>query len=660
MKRFGAWFILCALLCCVLASPLTAAASRDLRIGFNPHLPPYQFVDGAGIPQGLHIDLLRAISDNYGYAFSYHAYETNQACLDALKNGDIDLIVGVITDSIKNEPDLRYTTSLTSSQLCMMVEADNALRDERITTAIFASDSIQHTVLAHLGVHKFIAVGDQQMVYERQKEHPGSAMIGIRDSLLYQLNQDGRSRDYEIRHNYLNTIDFVMAVRADHSELLRAMNESISRLKAGQTYETLSNQWLPQQEPDLSMQKTLRRLLLGVVLILSIVLAYSVIMRRLQKVLKRRVAAQTEQIQATNVELERQFSLLKDENDLRNRIIKYSPSGMLLFDRDYTITMMNKSAYAMAGVFKSSIGDSALSVPVFGDILRRQGNSVFAPGSQVANESIRLEKATSSRTYNYMMYQIYRYGEVAGVLLSVQDMTRLERMQQAEFEKEKNLALTRIAAGIAHEIRNPLMTIRTFASLLDIKADDKEVQASFARFVPQEVDRINRLIENLIHYAVPAKRRVERIALSQVVEDCLALVHPVIKRTAIVLETEITPGIHILADRDQISQVLVNIFFNSIEAMEKKLEGAPTAQPVLSVRVLHDMNQVAVYIRDEGIGMTAKELALCRTPFFSTKEKGTGLGLALCEQYIKENNGTFSIDSVKHEYTVISLYFERN
>ena len=140
---------------------------------------------------------------------------------------------------------------------------------------------------------------------------------------------------------------------------------------------------------------------------------------------------------------------------------------MLLFDLDYNVVLMNKSACGIAGQAESWVGRSAMEVPVFREILEKEGPSVFVPGMTVENGILRLgDSPGQMRVYSYLLYQVNQYGRVAGVLLSVSDMTKAERMQQAEFDKQKSQALTRIAAGIAHEIRNPLMSIGTFANLI--------------------------------------------------------------------------------------------------------------------------------------------------------------------------------------------------
>ena len=136
---------------------------------------------------------------------------------------------------------------------------------------------------------------------------------------------------------------------------------------------------------------------------------------------------------------------------------------------------------------------------------------------------------------------------------------------------------------------------------------------------------------------------------------------PVLRKAGFLLTAHLRPNAYILADRDQIRQVLTNILINGIQAMEQKAAAQPPAHPLtLSVELAQDGDKWRLRIRDEGVGMTEAELQACRDPFFTTKEAGAGLGLALCEQYIKENNGAMEMDSVKYQYTQITLLFERS
>lgn len=661
-KRLWCAALLCALVLALLPGGRARALNRYLRVGVNTNTPPFQFTDTSGSCVGIHIDMMEAIAAQDGYEVELVPFDTNRDCLRALEAGDIDVVLGAIRSSADALAGCSATEALTSSQLCMVVDNDVLASDRRITTAVFSSETIQHTLLANLGIYQFVAVGDQVAVYDRHREQPDTAMIGVKDSLIYQLMRDRADDDYTVRYNYLGALEFSMVVRSSDAELLRAMNSSINRFKATQQYENICNRWLPESTKAAHFQRALRIVSAGFAAALLAALGYMILTRRMQHMLRRQVAQQTEEIQQAKADLERQYAQLQDESDLRNRIIKYSPSGMMLVDRGGAITLMNKSACAIAGLARAPLGASALTVPVFREILEQEGDALFDNGTMVESSPLRIgDSPVRTRSYRYMAHQIIQYGQVTGVLLTVQDVTEMERQRQEEFARQKSSALTRIAAGIAHEIRNPLMTIRTFATLIGTKGDSKQVQESFALYVPNEVDRINRLIDNLIHYAKPPVRHPQRVCVEELVGDSLALIRPVLRKSHFQLEQAVDPSLYIFADRDQIKQVIINILLNGIEAMESKCAAAPQERPLtISVRAAEQGEKVSIVIRDEGTGMTEQELSFCRDPFFSTKEAGTGLGLALCEQYIEENSGVMEIDSVKDQYTQISLIFERS
>lgn len=661
-KRICLSVLAALLVLTVLPVPEAVALDRYLRIGLSADTPPFQFLGEDGRVQGIHIDMMKAIARQDEYELEFLLYENNRACFEALREGEIDVVLGAIPSTDREEEGFSYTDSLTSSQLCMIARSDVLQRGRKITTAIYASETVRHALIANLNIHQFVAAGDQTKVYERHLQDTDTAMIGIKDSLIYQLAADGKEDEYTVRYNYLGALEFSMVVRSKDAELFRAMNLSINQFKASQEYENICNTWLPVSTREAEFQRILNRILIIIGIAALLVMGYALLMRRMQKMLRRQVAEQTKEIQAAQMELERNFAQLQDESDLRNRIIKYSPNGMLLVDRAYKITYINHSACAIAGVDESCVGQSAMEFPVFREILQKEGEAVFENGTTIETSTIHIgDTPTRMRTFDYVIHQIIQYGDITGVLLTVQDVTKAERRRQEAFERQKSSALTRIAAGIAHEIRNPLMTIRTFASLIGTKGDDKQVQEQFALYVPNEVDRINRLVDNLIHYAKPVKRQVERVCVDEIVADSLSLIRTVLRKSNFRLQQEAVSDLYITVDRDQIKQVMTNILINGMEAMENKRSRTGCEDVMtLAVRTETQDDKVYIRIRDEGTGMTEEELAQCRDPFFSTKDAGTGLGLALCEQYIHENNGVMEIESVKNEYTEILLIFERS
>lgn len=213
MGRRRIWLGIWAFCMALLFSMPSRGLNRYLKVGFNQNLPPFQFIDADGAYAGVHVEMLEAIGRNRDYAITFVPFDTNRACLEALAAGQVDLAMGIISDSLPKDSGFVCADVLTSSQLCMVVRNDVLEQNLPISTAIYASDTIQHTLLANLGIHQFIAAGNQRMVYARHLSDPSTAMIGVKDSLLYQLIQDGAEDAYTVRYNYLDTIDFGLLVR---------------------------------------------------------------------------------------------------------------------------------------------------------------------------------------------------------------------------------------------------------------------------------------------------------------------------------------------------------------------------------------------------------------------------------------------------------------
>lgn len=643
----------------LLPAPRAHALQRYLRVAVTTDLPPYQFTDDQGNCVGMHIDMMAQIAQEMNFILEYVPCASNRACFTALESGKADVALGLVS-GIADPTRFLETSALTNSQLCLIAPSEslgegNALA---ISTAVFASDTVASSfLLAGLNVREFISVGDQRTVFEKQRDYPDAAMVGVKDSLIYQLTQSGQTDRYTVVRNHLDTISFSLVVPRGDAELLRTLEDAVSRFRAGYRYEEIYDQWLPRTDSWERARTVLLSVLFVIGIFLILALAYIFVNAHIKRSLQRQVAQQTETIQAVNQDLARQLQQVQDENNLRNRIIRHSPSGMVLFDQNYTITLMNRSAMAIAGVPGDRTGGSIQDLPVFREILAAEGGDLFSGAIPMESRSLRLGP---SAAYTYTMHQVTSFGSLIGILLTVQDVTKAERMKQAEFEKEKNQAMARIVAGIAHEIRNPLMSIRTFAALVGSKGDDRQVQESFAYYVPLEVDRINKLVENLIHYAKPVKRSVELVGAAELAEESLSLLLPVLKKGNIRLVQSLDRDLSITADRDQIKQVLINLLMNAIEAMEERRRREECGELELQVSVDSREEQVLIRIQDQGIGMSGEDLIRCRDPFFSTKQKGTGLGLSLCEQYVKENNGELQIESVPMSHTRIDLLFGRS
>ncbi len=640
------------------------AMTTNLKVAFNCNLPPYQFIDENGKIVGMHIDILEAIASKKGLVIEYIPKNTNIECMVALNNGEVDIVLGTLMNK-NSEYYAQFTDEISSSTLCMV--ASNEFAEDLKKGLInqyyisFEYGTINYSYLSGLRASQYFAKGNQIEIFHSQISGETDAIVAVKNSILYQLEKEKLWPDYTIIRNYIATIKYTMAVQKGDNELMRYLNDGIANLHSTSEYENLYRHWTVDEESK-NISLIMRNVLIGSCAVTVFILFYTFIMSKMKMVLKKEVSDKTKEIQDANIELERRITQIQIESQLKNLIIEHSPIAMILFNEEYKITLANSYANILVNN-DNLIGEDILTLNIVGELLKERKYDIFTHNYCLNNKIIPMYvEQRINRSYRCNIHQTVESGQVNGALLTVEDVTVEEQEKQELFDKEKNKALNRIIASIAHEIKNPLMSIRTFATLISTKGDNKKFQESFAEFVPSEVDRINKLIESLINYAKPAMREMTPVDVKSIINECMYLTHTVIKNGKILLDTNVLDGMMIEANKNQIKQIIINILMNSIEAMERKIkEFDKKMDGKLTLRICGwlEENHVIITVRDEGIGMTPKELKRCTDPFYTTRATGTGLGLSLLKVYVEENNGILTIDSKQHEYTQITMKFKQ-
>jgi len=216
----------------------------------------------------------------------------------------------------------------------------------------------------------------------------------------------------------------------------------------------------------------------------------------------------------------------------------------------------------------------------------------------------------------------------------------LERAQRQLIQTEKMASLGQLAAGVAHELNNPIGTIMMFSRILQKEMSQNEKWQKDINLVCQEADRAAKIIKDLLSFAKETKIRPGLVNVNQVIEEALSLL---IKQSLfhnIDVQVHLDPALPTtFADADLLKQVLFNIILNGAQAMDGK--GVLT----VTSRVIKPGPKIEIRIRDTGKGIPEKHLTRLFDPFFTTKEKGTGLGLALVYSIVSKHQGTITVES---------------
>ena len=210
-----------------------------------------------------------------------------------------------------------------------------------------------------------------------------------------------------------------------------------------------------------------------------------------------------------------------------------------------------------------------------------------------------------------------------------------------------------MAAGMAHEIRNPLTSMKTFIQMLPNKHTDKEFVDRFSAVVGEEINRLSHLTEDLLSFSKPKPHKYEQTNLNSVVEKVIELFETQIDRKKINLKIKLGKAAIIYADEEQLTQVFMNMLLNAMQALGDLKDITIETGSELSENLLI---YTTVMISDSGSGIPEQNLERIFDPFFTTKKEGTGLGLSICLKIIQEHNGFIRVYSQINKGTSFKVF----
>lgn len=237
---------------------------------------------------------------------------------------------------------------------------------------------------------------------------------------------------------------------------------------------------------------------------------------------------------------------------------------------------------------------------------------------------------------------------------------KYRKFEQQMMQASKLASLGTLAAGIAHEIRNPLSSIKTFVQLLPTRPNDPEFQAEFSKLVSSDVDRISKIVENVLSFARSSSITVTEQRIEDVIEDSLHLVHSKLKNKNIEVTKQYQNLPMVKVDKDQMAQVFVNILLNAIEALPNRggvirVTGSTALLESPKDTRRRKTPHVIVEIADNGPGIPENIKGRLFDPFFTTKAQGTGLGLSITHQIVETHGGFITIKSSEGQGATFSI-----
>lgn len=330
-------------------------------------------------------------------------------------------------------------------------------------------------------------------------------------------------------------------------------------------------------------------------------------------------------------------------------LISSLPVGLIATDNRGDIRICNTVAEDILGVREEEIAGSTAAFVLPRDLAAVLTDKDVSNTEPLQKKIVLIDHKNRSRTLQLIGISVVDSGKhFAGNMLLIQDLSQVIELEEELLRSERLAALGKMAAGVAHELRNPLSSIKGLAVLLKSKFSETSHDRETADILVGEVERLNRSIGELLDYARPEKLRQEKVDLKIIIQKAISLIRIDAEETGVKIEIYYNKdSSFVLADQDKLNQVFLNLFINAIQAME---QGG-----MLKIHTFTHNGEVVCRVEDTGCGLGEDSQPKVFDPYFTTKPDGTGLGLAMSAKIVEEHGGTIEFQSEKGVGTVVTV-----
>ena len=609
-----------------------------LVYGSDRSSPPLRYVDSeSGQYIGLVVDYVNALSIELGIEIKLEPLVWSHA-LKKLENGETDFSdmfrskerseKFLFSDKIYYLRGIIVTNSDSTS-----LKSTEDLKD--LLVAVPAGDFAIDFLKSKNPDQKFLLTRDNYTALEKVRDGFADAVVGDEPVLSYYMKKLPGREVLKILPEPAYEQECVLGVPKTEKILVNIINKGIYSLNSKGMMLKIQQKWLGVTAGFVQSKKTER--ILFVLMIIAVFLVLGLfIFSQFNKALKREIAKRTEELNLSRNELRITFDGLAHL--------------MATYNEKCEIVNVNKS-------FRNYLGKS----PV--DILNKHClslnkkffencSSCIVKKTFNQNKIFKMEKSDKGLIYELSSYPIeLQKSEVKKVLLMVKDITTEKITEKKYFQENKLAAIGQLAAGMAHEIRNPLGLIRNYSYLLKHTADRDNPQ--FSKCISQietSVDKASGIIDNILNFSRLDNEDNEVINVRRFIDEILQLEVKNMDRKKVSCEVSCSDNVSYLINREVLKHIVFNLIGNAVDAMP---DGGN-----LFISAEKSDKQLIMIFRDTGSGIPEENMKNIFNPFFTTKKrgKGTGLGLYIVYSDIRRYGGDITAESTPGKGTVFSVY----
>jgi two-component system sensor histidine kinase PilS (NtrC family) len=337
-------------------------------------------------------------------------------------------------------------------------------------------------------------------------------------------------------------------------------------------------------------------------------------------------------------------SLAEKDSDLRDltlfnrELIENLPSGLLTTDEAERIVILNKAAEQVTGLSLAEAMELRIT-DIFpflkSPVEPGRAEGTLQNGDRTKTVGLTISAMTDST------------GSRTGYVCVFQDITQIKNLEAEVKHKATLAAIGELSANMAHEIRNPLASLKGSIEMLKERTLTKEHSENLMNIAISEMDRLNKIISDFLTYSRPRPPDLSWVDLHVVLNETVELLRSAVSSTLITIHKDFSGLNELFIDPSKLRQVFLNLGMNSIESMPSGGE--------LTITTMRKKDRVTVYFKDTGVGILPEHIREVFYPFFTTKDRGTGLGLSIAYRIVEEHHGAINLSSTPGHGTTFEV-----
>jgi len=608
---------------------------RTLVVATRSNHPPYEHYNPLRREfEGFNVDILNALADHMDMKVDYRQMSTADG-ISALRTGQIDGFLGV-TYSIERDEYLDFTSPLCTISDAMFVREDtheiNSIVDlEGRAVAVEQDDFIGEILQKGKGVH-IVPNVSYEAALNLLDRGDVAAFVGSRLTGQYIIDSK-KLNDIKVVGLPIHQGGYCIAVSEGNRSLISQFEMALAAIKRNGEYDLISEAWFGE---NLRKDRPMSRLIVWLAALVVSIFGFAGWM--VNRKLRRKVEFGARELAESRTRFEwktdEYMSLFEGANDA---IFIIRPSDGRFFEVNRKAEEL--TGYSRADLLNMSMRD--IHRPIDGPRVDKRLDQIVSEGSAGFDDAPMLRK-DGSIAHVDISASLIEYSGNKMIQSFLRNVTERRLLEKQVVQTGKLASIGTFTAGLAHEIRNPLNSVNLQLLLLErrILAGSKSSESEslhLINIVREEVSRLDNLVTEFLFFAKPQNLDCHPCNIHRILDDVFALFHARMAQNGIALERRYVDNLPLLSvDEEKMKQAFINIVQNSIEAM------TDGGQLLVSTQVIK--KKVIITIEDTGAGLPEEDINNVFEVFYTSKEKGTGLGLPISLHIVEMHGGTIEIE----------------